>query len=57
MPPIICCAGVLGKDILKLISYESTCNIFSCDIHCISIIHRAFPVDILTVQCILSLLA
>lgn len=23
MPPIICCAGVLKKDILKLISYES----------------------------------
>lgn len=57
MQPIICCVGVLGKDILKLISYESTCNIFSCDIHYISIIHRAFPVDILTVQCILSLLA
>lgn len=57
MPPIICSAGVLGKDILKLISYESTCNIFSCDIHYISIIHRAFPVDIFAVQHITPLLA
>ena len=39
------------------IDYESKPNIFSCDIHHISIIHRSFPTDILTVQCILSLLA
>lgn len=39
------------------IDYESKPNIFSCDIHYISIIHRSFPTDILTVQCILSLLA
>lgn len=57
MPPIICCVGALEKDILKLISYESTCNIFSCDIHHISIIHRPLPTDILTVQCIPTLLA
>lgn len=44
-------------EVEDLYNYESKPNIFSCDIHHISIIHRAFPVDILTVQCIPALLA
>lgn len=39
------------------IDYESKPNIFSCDIHHISIIHRSLPTDILTVQHITPLLA
>lgn len=39
------------------IDYESKPNLFSCDIHHISIIYRTFPVDIFTVQHITPLLA
>ena len=39
------------------IDYESKPYFISCNIHHISITHRSLPTGILTVQCILSLLA